>query len=188
MSKKEPTKKGIGAEIRQILQRGRQVWRLVPRRHKWALGAAALVIACVSACNTAIPLLLGRLLDGVQTGAKEGADNSALYNIALWSLGMIAGVYLVREGLNVLRRYLVENTCTRINREMSVRLVAHLMKVDLSALSKEKVGALHGRIFRSVDGFVRFLRVGFLDFFPAVLTGAFALTAAVGKQPWLGLT
>ena len=38
-----------------------------------------------------------------------------------------------------------------------------------------------------MDGFVRFLRVGFLDFFPALLTGAFALAAAVGKQPLLGL-
>src|SRR5205085_11905924 len=38
-----------------------------------------------------------------------------------------------------------------------------------------------------VDGFVRFLRVGFLDFFPALLTGVFALLAAISKQPWLGL-
>ena len=39
--------------------------------------------------------------------------------------------YLVREALNVLRRFLVENTCTRIDKDMCVRLVAHLMKVDL---------------------------------------------------------
>jgi ATP-binding cassette, subfamily B, bacterial len=179
-------KKGIVAEVRLILQRARQVWRLVPPQHKWALGAASVVIAGVSACNTAIPLLLGRLVDSVGTGAKDGVEHSALYNIALGSLALIAVVYVVREGLNVLRRYLVENTCTRVNREMSVRLVSHLLKIDLSTLSKDKVGTLHGRIFRSVDGYVRFLRVGFLDFFPALFTGAFALTAAVFKQPWLG--
>ena len=54
---------------------------------------------------------------------------------------------------------------------MCVRLVAHLMKVDLSALTHEQVGALHGRITRSVDGFVRFLRISFLDFFPAISDG-----------------
>ena len=70
---------------------------------------------------------------------------------------------------------------------MSVKLVAHLMKVDLSTFSQEKVGALHGRIFRSVDGFVRFLRLSFLDFIPAILTGLFALTAVVMKQPIIGL-
>ena len=87
----------------------------------------------------------------------------------------------------MVRRYLVENTCTRLNCNMSVKLVAHLMKGNLAMLNQERVGALHGRILRSVDGFVRFLRVSFLDFFPALLTGTFALATAVGKQPLLGL-
>ena len=64
----------------------------------------------------------------------------------------------MREILNVLRRYLVTNTCTRINRDMSLKLMAHLMTVPLATLSREKVGTLHGKIFRSVDGLVRFLR------------------------------
>ena len=182
-----PPKKGFGAELRLILRRGRQVWRLVPPQYKWALGAATLVIAAVSACNITISLLLGMLLDGVQRGTNQGLSHGALYRVAAWFLGLLAAAYVVREALNVLRRYLVENTCTRVNRDMSVRLVSHLMKVDLSALSKDKVGTLHGRIFRSVDGYMRFLRVGFLDFCPALFTGAFALIAALTKQPWLGL-
>ena len=52
---------------------------------------------------------------------------------------------------------------------------------------REKVGALHGRMLRSVSGLVRFLRLSFLDFFPAILTGLFALLAVVSKQPRLGL-
>src|SRR5262249_53787970 len=94
---------------------------------------------------------------------------------------------VLRESLNVLRRYLVESTCRRINRDMCIKLVSHLMKVNLATLSQEKLGALQGRIFRSVDGFVRFLRVSFLDFFPALFTGVFALIAAVTRQPLLGL-
>jgi ATP-binding cassette subfamily B protein len=180
-------RKGFAAELRLILRRGRQVWRLVPARHKGALGIAALVIAGVSACNTAIPLFLGMLVDAAQRGVKQGLDAAALNRIALGFLILLAVAYVIREGLNVLRRYLVENTCTRVNRDMSVRLVSHLLKVDLSALSKDKIGTLHGRIFRSVDGYVRFLRIGFLDFFPALATGIFALIAALTKQPWLGL-
>ncbi|HVS34907.1 MAG TPA: ABC transporter transmembrane domain-containing protein, partial [Gemmataceae bacterium] len=180
-------KSSIGAEVRRILFRGRQVWRLTPAHHKWALGAASVVTFGVGLCNTAIPLLLGRLVDGVQNGLQQGYGHAALYGVALGVLGLIAGAYVMREGLNVLRRYLVENTCTRVNRVMSVRLASHMLKVDLGALSKEKIGTLHGRIFRSVDGFVRFLRIGFLDFFPALFTGALALVAAILKQPWLGL-
>ena len=180
-------KKGIGSEVRLILRRGRQVWHLIPPHHKWALGAAMLVIATVSACNIAVSLLLGALLDGVQKGTEQGLGRTDLYRVAVWFLGLLAAAYVIREVLNVLRRYLVENTCTRVNRDMSVRLVSHLMKVDLAALSKDKVGALHGRIFRSVDGYVRFLRVGFLDFFPALCTGTLATIAALTKQPLLGL-
>ena len=50
-----------------------------------------------------------------------------------------------------------------------------------------KNSALHGRIFRSVDGFMRLLRLAFLEFFPALLTGVFALTAATTRQPYVGL-
>src|SRR5207244_4220595 len=85
------------------------------------------------------------------------------------------------------RRYFVETTCTRIDRDMTVRVVSHLMKVDLESLTHEKVGALHGRVTRSIDGFGRFLRLGFLTFLPALLTGAFALATALLMQPWLGL-
>ncbi len=179
--------RGFFAELRQMTRRARQAWRLVPRAHKFALGAAAFIMALTGACNTAMPVLLGRLVARMIQGTEEGLSHQALYAIAGWFLMWIGVAYLLREGLHVLRRNLVENACTRINRDMNVKLVSHLMKVDLTTLSQEKVGALHGRIFRSVDGLVRFLRISFLDFFPAVFTGTFALAMAVWKQPLLGV-
>ncbi len=140
-----------------------------------------------SASNTALPLLLGHLVDSIQTGTLQKQPSQELFVSALWVLGMIALVYVIREGLNVARRYLVENSCTRINRDISLRLLANTMKMNLSTLSDDKIGALHGRIFRSVDGLIRFLRLSFIDFLPALLTGLFALTAAVTKQPVMGL-
>jgi ATP-binding cassette subfamily B protein len=178
---------GFFAELRVMAGRARQAWRLVPRRHKLALGVAALVMALTSLCNTALPILLGRLVARIIHGTHDGLSHRALYEVTAWFLMWIGGAYLLREGLNVLRRYLVENASTRINRDMNVKLVSHLMKTDLAKLSQEKVGALHGRIFRSVDGLVRFLRISFLDFFPALFTGTFALVMAVWKQPLLGV-
>jgi ATP-binding cassette subfamily B protein len=70
---------------------------------------------------------------------------------------------------------------------MTVKLVSHLMRAELAVLTDEKIGALQGRISRCCVGFVRFLRLGFLDFFPPLLTGGFALAAALTKQPWLAL-
>jgi ATP-binding cassette subfamily B protein len=179
--------KGIWRELRLITRRARQVWRLVPRRHKGAFGGAVLLMGFTSACHTAIPLFLGGLVDAVKQGIQRSLTQAALYQWAALFLGLIAATYLIREALQVGRRYLVESSCTRMERVMTIKVVGRLLKADLTTLSNEKVGALNGRISRSVVGFTRFLRLAFLDFFPAVATGAIALVAALAKQPWLGL-
>jgi ATP-binding cassette subfamily B protein len=170
-----------------LLGRTRQILRLVRGRHRWAFAGAALVMVLASAAQVAIPLLLGRLIDDVQRGAARGLPPGVLYGLAGVNLALIAGAYLLREAFHVLRRFLVERACVSIEKETTVRLVAHLMRMNLAAFTHQKVGALHGRIHRSVGGLVRFLRVTLLDFFPAVLTGAFAFGATLSKQPCLGL-
>jgi ABC transporter transmembrane region len=168
----KPTQ-GIAAEVKLMLHRARQVWRLVPGTHRWALGGAAVVMAVTSVCSTALPLFLGLLVDGVQRGTLHGATRETLFNLAAWYLSLIGAAYLLREFLNVLRRYLVTSACTRINRDMSLQLMGHLMTLPLAALAQEKVGTLHGKIVRSVDGLVRFLRLSFMEFIPALFTGLF---------------
>ncbi|MGE5755188.1 MAG: ABC transporter ATP-binding protein [Planctomycetaceae bacterium] len=178
---------GFVHELRIMARRGRQVWHLIPIANRLALGAAVVVMAAASAANTAIPLHLGTLVNAVNPETNREISRTALWQLAAWYLGLIGLAYLVREGMNVLRRYLVENTCTRTDRDLCVRVVSHLMEVDLAALSHEQVGALHGRISRSVEGLVRFLRISFLDFMPAILSGSFSLAAALSKQPKIAL-
>jgi ATP-binding cassette subfamily B protein len=178
---------GLPRELGAIGRLGRRAWGLVPAGQKWALAAALVIMAVGSSAATAIPLYLGKLVDAVNPETHRSLGRESLVGIVCFYLAAIGLAYVIREGLNVLRRFLVENACTRIDKEMCVRLVAHLMKVDLSSLSREQVGSLHGRITRSVEGFVRFLRLSFLDFCPAMLTGAFALAAALSKEPRIAL-
>jgi ATP-binding cassette subfamily B protein len=188
---KRPTKwerlRGIAQELGTIARRGRHVWRLVPWRQRLALFGALAVMSLASAANTAIPVCLGRLVDAVDPATHPGSTAAALTRVAVFYLAVIAGAYFVRESMNVLRRFLVEKTCTRIDKDMYVRVVAHLMKVDLTVLAQDHVGALYGRINRSVEGLVRFLRLTFLEFAPAIFTGSFALAAAFSKQPRIAL-
>ena len=107
-------------EMRNIAQLGRQMWRLIPPARKLALGGALLVMSVASAANTAIPLCLGRLVDAVNPESNRRLSPSELIRIAAMYLAFIGLAYLVRETFNVLRRYLVENTCTRIDRDMGV--------------------------------------------------------------------
>src|SRR5438094_10074315 len=102
-----PEKMGRGKwlrkELRLILKRGRQVWRLIPPRFKWALGGAAAIMALTSAVNTAIPLFLGHLVDEVIHGTEEQWSHEAMYRVAALYLGLIGACYLVRELLQVVR-------------------------------------------------------------------------------------
>jgi ATP-binding cassette, subfamily B, bacterial len=186
-----PTKwqrlRAIARELGTIARRGRHVWRLVPWRHRLGLFGALAVMSLAGAANASIAVCLGELVKAVDPAKHPGSTAAALTGIAAFYLAIIAGAYVVRESMNVLRRFLVERTCTRIDKDMYVRIVAHLMKVDLSVLAQDHVGALYGRINRSVEGLVRFLRLTFLEFVPAILMGGFALAAAFSKQPKIAL-
>jgi ATP-binding cassette, subfamily B, bacterial len=179
--------KGLWREVQEIARRGRDVWNLVPGSQKRSLFGAVLVMAGWAAAGTAIPWVLRKLFNDLQEGVAHGLDRAALLRLSFGSLALIGVAYLVRESMSVLRRFLVENSCTRIDKNLSVRLVAHLMEVDLATLSFEQVGALHGRIHRSVEGYVRFVRIIFQDFIPAILLGSFAIITAFLQQPKIAM-
>ena len=147
----------------------------------------ALGVMSLATANTSIVVCLGDLVNSVNPSSIPAAPPLRLTRVAASYLAVIAGAYLVRECMNVLRRYLVEKTCTRINKDMCVRLVGHLMKVDLSSWPRTRWGAVRADQPAASRGLVRFLRLTFLDFVAALFTGVFALAAAFSKQPWIAL-
>jgi ATP-binding cassette subfamily B protein len=187
MQSKPKAEESFLGEAKLILSNARRAMHLIPGTYQLALGAAALLMALVSACNTAFPLTIGLLVDEVKTEAEQRLPSESIGHTAGLFLGALAGIFLMREALQVVRRYLVENACTRIEKAMTVQAFSHLLKADLTALTQEKIGVVHGRLTRSVVGFVRFIRLAFLDFFPPLLTGLFALAVALSKQPLLGI-
>lgn len=172
-------------ELGGIWSRRKQVWPLVARRDRLGFGAAVIVMAVSSLIETGIAILLGRFFDRVLK--LGGAPAHELLRFAGWSLGLLAGAYAIKESLQLLRRWLVQTTASRIERDMTVKLLSHLLTVSLGALARDRVGALHGRISRCVEGFVKFLKISFTDFFPAVLTALFALGAGLMSEWRVGL-
>lgn len=173
-------------ELWTLGQRARQVWPFVEREDKLALGAATILIGITSAANTAVALLLGKLVDRIEIGTQSDFEPMQMYRAAGWVLFGLAAVYVARETINLVRRVIVERSVTRLNRDMQLKVVGHVIRGDLSSLGTERIGTLHGKIFRSVDGLIRFVRLMFLDCLPALLTGMFAFIAALSKQPVLG--
>lgn len=174
-------------EVAELIANARACWRMVPWNQQLALLGAVGLMAFAGAANTALPLLSGALVDRVHVGVTRHEPAGQIFRTITLLLGAIAVLVLVRELLGVARRYLVEKTCARIEQHTTLEVVRRLMQADLTTLTHEKVGALHGRVFRSVSGYLRLLRLSFLDFFPAVLLGGLAIGVAISKQPALGL-
>jgi len=178
-------------EILAIIHCGLRVWRLVPFRSRCTLGGAVAIMLAGGAVGAAIPVLLGRAVDSIaEPSAAADLGSGFLPGVPrpiLLCLGLLGAAYLVREALQVVRRYLVEETSTRLEKHLFVTLVAHVLTTDLNVLTHEKVGVLHGRIARSVGGSVRFLRATFLDFLPALASGSLALATALATDWRLGL-
>jgi ATP-binding cassette subfamily B protein len=173
------------ADVGSVWKSRKQIWNLVPRKDKIGFLSGVLIMALVAAIETGIAILIGWFFNRV--AAFAGRPAAEWTPIVVKSLAVLAAAYLFKESLNFARRWIVTLTTTRIERNMTVRLVGHLLKIDLGALARERIGALHGRISRSVEGFVKFLRVSFSDFVPAVLTALFALGAAVQQEWRVGL-
>jgi ATP-binding cassette subfamily B protein len=172
-------------DIGTVWARRRQVWGLVSRADRLGFFAGVLISALVAAVETGIAVMIGLFFDRV--AGFTGRPPSEWTSYVIMALAIIAGAYILKESLQLLRRRVVTRTTTRIERDMTVRLIGHLLKVDLGALSRERIGSLHGRISRSVEGFVKFLKVSFSDFVPAVLLASFALSAGIWQEWRVGL-
>ena len=110
---------GLASELREIARRGRDVWRIVPRGRKLSLAGAVVVMGVASLAATAIRSGLGLLVNSINPETHRGVPRAELGRSAGKFLLLIGLAYLVRESLGVLRRYLVERTCTRIDRDLS---------------------------------------------------------------------
>ena len=174
-------------EFRNTSRRGKDVWRLLPADQKKILGVAVIVMVIWAGANSTIAVGLGMVVNVVDKARNQGLPKTSLLHLAAFYLGAIGLAFLVREAMSVFRRFLVNSTCTRIDKNLSVRLVSHLMEVDLATHAHEQVGAIHGRIQRSVEGYVRFLRLTMLDFLPQILSGGTAILFAFCKEPRVAL-
>lgn len=168
-----------------VWSRRKQIWKLVAPGDKRRFVLAILLMAGVAYIEARIPLELGNVLNGVL--ARASGTHADLFRFAASWLAILAGAYVLKETLNMSRRALVHSTTTRIERDMMVRVLSHLLKVDLGAMARDRVGTLQGRIARSVEGYVKFLKIVFTDAIPALLLTLFAIRAGLWEDWRVGL-
>jgi ATP-binding cassette subfamily B protein len=181
-----PAPAGLWTQLTTLAAQMRRVLPIIARRHKVMLILAMAVMMLNSALVTAVPVLFGALVNGLTEALKEGGGAPPLLRVAEIYLGLIGGVYLLRELLVVGQKYLVENACTRIERDMTV-VVSHLFKADLGAVGRERAGTLQDQVSRSVEGLVTFLTLAFTEFLPGLMAIATALAWVLFVDARVGL-
>lgn len=170
----------MNKEFNEIILGIKRAVGLLDSNEKKRLYLASFLMVITGFLTNYPAIILGRLVD-------ELTNNSVLkFDLVLPFIASIIMVIIVREALNVVRKLLIENIVTRTDKEQTVHVIERLLKADIGGfLYKQQIGALHGRIFRSMQGLIRIFKLTFLDFMPIFFTALAAITIAFLQKPLL---
>jgi len=157
------------------------VFHLISKKYRRFLYLCILIMLIAGALTNVPAVILGFSVDFLLS--KKDANFT---NVMPFIFYIIAAI-LIREILTVARKYIIENTCTQVAKQEKVKLIDHLLRVDLRFLKEMMAGSLQGRITRSLEGLIRLLKLMFLDFFPVFFTAIAALVFAFIKSPLMGI-
>jgi ATP-binding cassette, subfamily B, bacterial len=149
----------------------RELARADRRRLRWAFA----VTLVGSALTGVFPILIGNVVSHALGKKDVSIVGSAL------PLAVILLVVLVQQVLQVVRRQLVENVATGLERDVRTRAYDHLLLDDIDRIRHGQVGGIYGQVNRGIEGAVKLLKITGLDVAPAVL-GALAAVAAAFSQ------
>ncbi len=167
-------------EFKEIFQGLGRVSGLLHRNEKISLGVATAIMLAAGLLVNLPAVILGRFVD------QMIEMSNPTFEIAVPFLILIVVILVTKEALTVLRKYLVENVATQTEKKQTVAVIDRLLRTDLNDfINKYQIGALHGKIFRSIQGLIRLLKLGFLDFFPVFFSALAALAIAFYQKPFL---
>lgn len=169
----------MNKEFLEIIDGFKRTLRLMEKPEKTALVFASGIMVITGFLTNLPAVILGRLVDKL-VGAEQ-----IVFSVAIPFISLIIGIILAREALTVVRKYLVENVATQTDKKQTVAVIDHLLKTDIANINQQQIGSLQGRIFRSIQGMIKIIKLGFLDFFPVFFSAIAAIIIALTQKPLL---
>src|SRR3989344_6806885 len=112
----------MNKEFSEIINGFRRTLRLMEKPEKTALIFASFLMLIAGVLTNLPAVILGRLVDKViQTPSFD-------FSLALPFIGLIILIILIREAINVVRKYLVENIATQTEKKQTIGIISHLLK------------------------------------------------------------
>ena len=167
-------------EFLDVFRLVRQIAGALTRSQRRRLVLACLAMVAGAALTNLPAVILGLLVNQVIERDKVTLAAALPY------LGLVAGALLARQGLDVGRRYLTENIATSVERTLRHATLEHLTRLPLDYYNRRRTGEITTQVNRGVDGYIRLLKLGFLDFLPAVALAATGLALALTRNVVLG--
>ncbi len=152
----------------------------------WLLASAAMVV------TVAIPLLTGKAVDALQSGAQHAQhhqilardhDRHKLLALAI----VIVGVVLIRWLLTYFRRLIAGRVSLAIEFDLRELLYGHLQKLELGFFDHQQTGQLMSRATVDLQAVRFFLGYGLVFILQSALTLVLAGAAMIYINPALGL-
>lgn len=169
----------MNKEIGEIILGLRRTLQLIGQSEKKLLILASFLMLITGVLTNLPAVILGKLIDRV-------LDIRTLeFQLAIPFIVLIITIILIREIFTIIRKYLVENIATQTEKKQTVAVIGRLLKGDITAIQKEQIGSLHGRIFRSIQGLIRLIKLCFLEFLPIFFSAIAAIGIALFQKPLL---
>ena len=157
----------------------KRMYALLTKKQKFNFIIIIIIMIISALLGQLLPLSIGELTDSVLT--QEDISFISVLPFLLY----ILFITVVNEIIKVVRRVIVEDTCTSCEKEARVNAISSIMHAPLSYFKENMTGNIHGRLNRSLDGTIRLLKLMFMDFAPAIFSGVAAIIVIFNKLPFL---
>ncbi len=159
---------------RQIL---RALFSFLKGRQRLEFGVVLVILVISAALAQYTPLAIGILTDDLLA-----ADRILLPAIIPLLLSILA-VNVLNEVIKVVRRLLVEDTATYVEKCARQRATEALLHAPLVYFRQHMTGNIHGRLNRSLEGTSKLIKLIFMDFAPAVASSVAAIVVIFSQLP-----
>ncbi len=155
----------------------KRIYLMLSKRQKLNFIIIIIIMILSALLSQLLPLSIGKLTDDVLN-----QENLSFVSIVPFLLFILV-VTVSNEIIKVIRRVIVEDTCTRCEKNARSQAVSALLHAPLTYFKENMTGNIHGKLNRSLDGTIRLLKLLFMDFAPAIFSGIAAIVVIFYKLP-----
>ena len=156
----------------------KRIYKMLNKKQKINFLIIILIMIVSAFLTQLLPLSIGKLTDDI----LQQANLSFIKIIPFLIFILLVTVF--NEIIKVLRRVIVEDTCTRCEKDARSTAVSALLHAPLSYFKENMTGNIHGKLNRSLEGTIKLLKLLFMDFAPAIFSGVAAIIVIFSKLPF----